>query len=142
MEKSIAVRYSFVMTANFSVGNEWFKSIEYNGKSIRNGQTITAPLNSGITIKGTVIESDSVSDVGSGYVYLSLDGDEKTIEICVRENRGRYSGSQIPHTCLQQFHNIFVQHQKFLQNCICLFQHTHFRRFTSAKQDISEFMSH
>lgn len=30
------INYSFVMTANFSVGNEWFKSIEYNGKSIRN----------------------------------------------------------------------------------------------------------
>lgn len=87
------INYSFVMTANFSVGNEWFKSIEYNGKSIRNGQTITAPLNSGITIKGTVIESDSVPDVGSGNVYLLLGGDEKTIEIYVRENRGRYSGN-------------------------------------------------
>ena len=84
---------SLSMLANMSVGNEWLKSIEYNGKSIRNGDTITAPLSSGITITGTVIESDSVPDYGSGSVYLSLDGSEKTTEIYVRENRGRYSGN-------------------------------------------------
>ena len=87
------INCSLNMTANLSVGNEWLKSIEYNGKSINNGQTITVPINSGITIKGTVIESDSVPDVGSGSVYLSSNGGEKTIEIYVRENRGRYSGN-------------------------------------------------
>lgn len=81
------------MTTNSSVGNEWFKSIEYNGKTIRNGETITAPLNSGITLKATVIEGDSVPDTGRGSVYLLLDGTEKTTEIYVRENRGRYSGN-------------------------------------------------
>lgn len=84
---------SLSMTANMSVGNEWLSSIEYNGKTLRNGDTITAPLNSGITITGTVIESDSVPDYGSGSVRLSLDGGEKTTEIYVRENRGRYSGN-------------------------------------------------
>lgn len=84
---------SLSMTANMSVGNEWLSSIEYNGKSLRNGDTITAPLNSGITITGTVIESDSVPDYGSGSVRLSLDGGEKATKIYVRENRGRYSGN-------------------------------------------------
>lgn len=84
---------SLSMTANMSVGNEWLKSIEYNGQSISNGTTITVPLSSTITITGTVIESDSVPDYGSGSVRLSLDGSEKITEIYVRENRGRYSGN-------------------------------------------------
>lgn len=84
---------SLDMTANLSVGNEWLKYIEYNGQTIRNGDTITVPLDSGIKIKGTVIESDSVPDSGSGSVYLSGNGIEKTTEIYVRENRGRYSGN-------------------------------------------------
>lgn len=84
---------SLSMMANMSVGNEWLSSIEYNGQTLRNGDTITAPLSSGITITGTVIESDSVPDYGSGSVRLSLDGKEKTTEIYVRENRGRYSGN-------------------------------------------------
>ena len=84
---------SLSMIANMSVGNEWLKSIEYNGQSISNGATITVPLNSGITITGAVIESDSVPDYGSGSVRISLDGKEKTTEIYVRENRGRYSGN-------------------------------------------------
>lgn len=87
------INCSLNMTANLSVGNEWIKSVEYNGKTIRNGETITAPLNSGITLKATVIENDSIPDTGKGSVYLMLDGTEKTTEIYVRENRGRYSGN-------------------------------------------------
>lgn len=87
------INCSLNMTANLSVGNEWLKSIEYNGNTISNGQTITVPINSGITIKGIVIESDSVPDIGYGSVYLSSSGGEKTTEIYVRENRGRYSGN-------------------------------------------------
>ena len=68
---------SLSMTANMGVGNEWLCSIEYNGELLRHDDTITAPLNSGITITGTVIKSDSVPDYGSGSVRLTLDGGRK-----------------------------------------------------------------
>ena len=87
------INCSLNMMANLSVGNEWLKSIEYNGKNIQSGSTIIVPINSGITIKGTVMESDSVPDIGSGSVYLTSSDNEKTTEIYVRENRGRYSGN-------------------------------------------------
>lgn len=87
------IHCSLSMISNMSVGNEWVKSIEYNGKAIKDGDRITAPLNSSITIICTVTEKDSVPDIGNGSVQLSLDGEEKTTEIYVFENRGKYAGS-------------------------------------------------
>lgn len=89
-----------------SVGNEWVKSIEYNGQAIKDDDTITAPLNSSITIVGTVTENDSVPDTGNGSVQLSLDGKEKTVEIYAIENRGKYAGNTT-------FGNYIV-----MQNCL------------------------
>ena len=45
---------------------------------------------------------------------------------------------------ISEINNIIQVFQEtgFLDRDNCLFQHTHFRRFTPAKQDISEFMSH
>ena len=87
------IHCSLSMISNMSVGNEWVKSIEYNGKAIKDGDTITAALNSPITIICTVTEKDSVPDIGNGSVQLSLDGKEKTVEIYVIENRGKYAGN-------------------------------------------------
>ena len=87
------INCSLSMISNMSVGNEWVKSIEYNGKAIKDGDRITAPLNSSITITCTVTEKDSVPDIGNGSVQLSLDGEEKTVEIYVIENRGKYAGN-------------------------------------------------
>lgn len=87
------IHCSLSMISNMSVGNEWVKSIEYNGQAIKDGDTITAPLNSSITIVGTVTENDSVPDTGNGSVQLSLDGKEKIAEIYVIENRGKYAGN-------------------------------------------------
>ena len=87
------INCSLSMISNMSVGNEWVTSIEYNGQNIKAGDTITVPLNSSITIVGNVTEKDSIPDLGSGSVQLTPDGKEKTVEIYVTENRGKYAGN-------------------------------------------------
>ena len=74
------------------VGSDWRSGISYNGETIRTGDTITVPINSAITIKGTAVENDSVPDYGSGTVTLPTSGEEKSTRFYVRENRGRYAG--------------------------------------------------
>lgn len=75
------------------VGNDWSSGITYNGNAIHSGDTITASLNGSITIKGTVVEHDSLPDSGSCSVTIPLTGGEKSTQFYVRENRGRYSGN-------------------------------------------------
>lgn len=82
------------MISNNHVGNEWQVQTTYNGQNIKNGDQITTNTNSSITIKATIVENDSIRDVGTGSVTLtSKDGSSSTIQINVRENRGRYSGN-------------------------------------------------
>lgn len=85
--------YSLTLTDSNSVGNEWSKSITCNGSLIESGDTVAVPLNSAITITGTVTEHDSVPDHGSGSIRLTSDNSTQNKTIYVRENRGRYSGN-------------------------------------------------
>ncbi|MBQ4152763.1 MAG: FIVAR domain-containing protein [Oscillospiraceae bacterium] len=85
--------YSLTLIDSNSVGNEWSKSITCNGSLIESGDTVAVPLNSAITITGTVTEHDSVPDYGSGSIRLTSDNSTQSKTIYVRENRGRYSGN-------------------------------------------------
>lgn len=67
------------------------------------------------------------SSVGLDVLQSSLQehiaNDQLTVLDYVLERDGNHvrlttrAGGQIPHTCSQQLHNIFVQRQKYLQKC-------------------------
>ena len=88
------LRISSYRVYNNHVGNQWSQYYTCNGKEFNSYDTITAKFNSTVTIGVKIVERDSIPDVGRGTIYLKLqDGQEKSINIIVRENRGRYSGN-------------------------------------------------
>ena len=87
------INCSLKCLATNHVGSDWSSTITYNGQGLRNGDTITAPLNGSITIKGEARENDNAPDYGSGSVTISLSGEENSTRFYVRENRGHYSGN-------------------------------------------------
>ena len=88
------IEYEFSMLSNHSVGNSWDNTVVYNGRNIDSGDTITAELNSEITLQGIVTETDSIPDTAACHFTLQLkDGMVGVAQITVRENRGRYIGN-------------------------------------------------
>lgn len=88
----IDVRFS--LESNNHVGNSWSYGAFYNNTDI-DFEEVTLSYGSNISIYCEVIENDKVPDVGTGYIYLSMeDGAQKSITISVYENRGRYSGNR------------------------------------------------
>lgn len=87
------INYSFSMLSNAHVGNEWLTIAKYDETYIQEGDIITAPLNSSVTLQAQIFEEDSIPDIGSGKVRLPLDGTEKFATIYVYENAGRYTGN-------------------------------------------------
>lgn len=88
------INYIADMLSNNHVGNEWGYEIYYNDEAISNGATITAPINSNISIEATVIEYDKITDYGYSYIDLTLkDNEIAKTTVTVRENRGRYTGN-------------------------------------------------
>lgn len=87
------LNYSFNMISNAHVGSEWLAIAKYDETYIQEGDTITAPLNSSVTLQVQVFEKDTIPDMGSKNVCLPLDGTEKATTIYVCENAGRYTGN-------------------------------------------------
>lgn len=84
----------FDLHFNDSVGNEWKKEISYNGRSLKSEDEIIAGLDETIVLSGKITEQDQYSDIGIGNLRLDLgQGQAETIEIIVRESKGRYAGN-------------------------------------------------
>lgn len=88
------ITYSAYMLSNNHVGNEWGYMIFHNSNKFKNGDLVTANIDSNIMLSAEVYEYDKVMDYGTSSVNLILkDGYEATTEVIVRENRGRYYGN-------------------------------------------------
>lgn len=88
------INYDFVLESNDSVGNDWQKYVTYNDSYICAGDYITAPLNSIAVFNVTIIEDDSVPDMGTVSFEISLENNEvSTANMIVKENKGRYYGN-------------------------------------------------
>lgn len=85
---------SYTQISNNSVGNEWSKSLFYNGTYIQTGTTITKEFNEQISLNAMITENDKIQDIGTGKLNITLsDGASASTLITVRENAGRYKGN-------------------------------------------------
>lgn len=100
--KSVKVTVTLVsaeLVENNSVGNEWAIAASANGKSLDEGSSITLNLKSTDTLKLKAVaeEQDKIPDVGSQTLNVKVSSItksvNKTVEVVVTENRGRYSGN-------------------------------------------------
>lgn len=88
------ITYHFTLRSNRSVGNDWQQTVTCNGHPLHSGDTLTAPANTSVTLHCTVFERDSIPDIGYGTVELRLrDGINSSVQISVKENRGRFKGN-------------------------------------------------
>lgn len=87
------IAYAY-MISNNHVGNEWGYEFFYDYNSISSGYLVTAVQDSNITISANIYEYDSITDIGTGIIQVTLkNGYTDSTEIIVRENRGRYYGN-------------------------------------------------
>ncbi len=79
---------------NNKVGNEWSKYYSCNGRNIKSGDIITAPLGAEATIYVRFTENDKYSDTGYGWIDISLiDGASTSFIVKVVEDNGSYDGN-------------------------------------------------
>lgn len=89
---------SVELIENNHVGNEWYTTASINGKTIKEGSTVTLNLKSSdsIQLKAYAEEQDKVPDIGTKSVSVKVSSLSKTLNkslvVQVVENRGRYSG--------------------------------------------------
>lgn len=87
---------------NNHVGNEWAFGCTVNKKALTEGNSISvSTISSGkITIVSTVEEEDSIPDIGSKTLSITVSKLKEnkdttyTSSVTVTENRGRYSGNK------------------------------------------------
>jgi hypothetical protein len=100
--KTVKIKVTLVsieLVENNHVGNEWYATAYVNGKEIDEGSTVTLNLKSSesIKLKAYAEEQDKIPDVGTSNssvkVSLVTKTINKTLNVTVVENRGRYSGN-------------------------------------------------
>jgi len=81
--------------SNNHVGNEWSQEYRYDTERIRDGDKITAELNSEIAIWATITEKDKYSDTGEKKIVIDLsESNSETAYVKVVERGGgRYDGN-------------------------------------------------
>jgi hypothetical protein len=83
---------------NNHVGNEWGYSSTINGIELDSNKTYTFKVTDHIYIKSTVMEDDSIPDIGTSSIDIDLSkldfrkSNSFSTKVIVTENRGRYSG--------------------------------------------------
>lgn len=101
--KTIKIKVTFVsaeLIEKNSVGNEWWSGATINGKEVKEGETLVLNLKASdlIKLRAEAQEQDKYPDDGAtdASVKVSAIGTKavnKTLEVSVVENRGRYSGN-------------------------------------------------
>jgi hypothetical protein len=100
--KAAKYKITFVsseLVENNHVGNEWGTAGYVNGKEIGMGDTVELSLKPTDTIKLKALaeEDDKIPDIGSTSVTIKVSSitkaTNKSINVTVTENRGRYSGN-------------------------------------------------
>ncbi|MWC28062.1 hypothetical protein [Paenibacillus sp. MMS18-CY102] len=96
------IKVTFVsadLVSNNHVGNEWWWGGYVNGKEIQEGDSVTLSLNStdSISLRAEAQEQDKYPDDGvaksSVKVSSITKATNKSLNVTVVENRGRYSGN-------------------------------------------------
>ena len=101
--KATPPRYSLVYDGayyvyNNSVGNEWVHELWVDGKALEPGRDypITITGSSALSVTARSTELDNIPDVGTASANIpirQLAREPLTINVRVRENRGRYAGN-------------------------------------------------
>jgi hypothetical protein len=100
--KTVKIKVTLVsmkLVENDHVGNEWYTVAYANGKTIEEGNSVTFNLKStdSVSLKAYAEEQDKVPDKATTVATLKVSSItkpiNKTLNVTVTENRGRYSGN-------------------------------------------------
>jgi hypothetical protein len=100
--KTLKISVTFVsaeLVENNHVGYDWYTTAYVNGKQINEGSTVTLNLKSSesVKLKAYAEEQDKIPDIGTTNSTIKVSSITKTknksLNVTVVENRGRYSGN-------------------------------------------------
>ncbi|BCG58445.1 hypothetical protein [Paenibacillus sp. URB8-2] len=85
------------LVENEHVGNEWWWGGYVNGKELEEGSSVTVSATGSIKLRAEAQEQDKYPEDGFDTVTVKLSSLKssinKTLNVTVTENRGRYSGN-------------------------------------------------
>ena len=96
---NMRVNISATNTYNYSVGNQWTHEYFINGNRVYSGSQIKLSAGDTITVTVNTTENDKSPDYGYDQVRYIVTQDDinkgfkLTLEVVVREDKGRYSGN-------------------------------------------------
>ncbi|NJJ40180.1 hypothetical protein [Paenibacillus apii] len=100
--KTVKVKVTFVsaeLVQNEHVGNEWWWGGYVNGKELEEGSSVTVSASSSgsIKLRAEAQEQDKIPEDGIANASVKVSSLKssinKTLNVTVTENRGRYSGN-------------------------------------------------
>ena len=96
---TFSITGAYDVTYENSVGNDWSCTYSVDGDGLCLGDTLIAAVGDVIKISVVVTENDNSPDTGSNSVTRTLSYDDivhgfsTTLNVYVKENRGRYAGN-------------------------------------------------
>ena len=96
---TFSINGSYEVIRDNSVGNDWSCTYSIDGDGLCLGDTLIAAVGDVIKISVVVTENDNSPDTGSNSVTRTLSYDDivhgfsTTLNVYVKENRGRYAGN-------------------------------------------------